>query len=266
MGTMGTGGTVMSELLDLELDLLEAAIKHGKHDQSSHGRRTARRRAYSAAYSSARAGGASPADARAAAREAGIARQGERDTRLERLRAYNTPEARSERERVAREKAEQDRAAREASEQASLRSPKLKEKSETSAQFFKRLNSEVVVGKPASYSGHKEISVHRVGDKSNFGFPRNAAFITQRQANPSRKREAEVGYTVRLGDGRTFGAANLPALQSKLTLSQARAAAALVARHDKPGQSIDQLLTLIKNDPDYKSLRSIVQKQRSEEE
>jgi hypothetical protein len=83
---MGTGGTVMSELLDLELDLLEAAIKHGKHDQSSHGRRTARRRAYSAAYSSARAVGASPADARAAAREAGLSRQGERDARLERLR------------------------------------------------------------------------------------------------------------------------------------------------------------------------------------
>jgi hypothetical protein len=86
MGAMGTGGTVMSDLLDLELDLLEAAIKHGKHNQASHGRRTARRRAYSAAYSSARAGGASPADARAAAREAGLSRQGERDVRLGRLR------------------------------------------------------------------------------------------------------------------------------------------------------------------------------------
>lgn len=73
---------------DLELtviDLLDEAIKHGKHNQASHGRRTARRRAYSAAYSQARSGGASPAEARAKAREAGLARQSERDVRLERL-------------------------------------------------------------------------------------------------------------------------------------------------------------------------------------
>ena len=75
----------MSELLDLELDLLEAAIKHGKHNQASHGRKTARRRAYSAAYSQARAGGASVQDARATAREAGIARQSERDARLKQI-------------------------------------------------------------------------------------------------------------------------------------------------------------------------------------
>jgi hypothetical protein len=78
-------------------------IKHGKHNQASHGRKTARRRAYSAAYSSARAGGATPAEARAKAKDAGLARQAERDTRLERLRAYNTPEARAERERAAQQ-------------------------------------------------------------------------------------------------------------------------------------------------------------------
>ena len=74
---------------DVELtviDLLDEAIKHGRHNQASHGRRTARRRAYSAAYSQARSGGASPAEARAAAREAGLARQSERDVRLNRLR------------------------------------------------------------------------------------------------------------------------------------------------------------------------------------
>ena len=75
-----------SDIEDIQIDLLDAVIKHGKHNQASHGRRTARRRAYSAAYSQARAGGATPAEARAAAREAGVARQGERDTRLERLR------------------------------------------------------------------------------------------------------------------------------------------------------------------------------------
>ena len=80
------------------LDLLDEAIKHGKHNQASHGRRTARRRAYSAAYSQARAGGATPQEARAKAKEAGLARQSERDARLERLRALNTPEARAQRE------------------------------------------------------------------------------------------------------------------------------------------------------------------------
>lgn len=75
-----------SDIEDIQIDLLDAVIKHGKHNQASHGRRTARRRAYSAAYSSARAGGATPAEARATAREAGVARQAERDTRLERLR------------------------------------------------------------------------------------------------------------------------------------------------------------------------------------
>ena len=74
------------DIEDIQIDLLDAVIKHGKHNQASHGRRTARRRAYSAAYSSARAAGASPAEARATAREAGVARQAERDTRLERLR------------------------------------------------------------------------------------------------------------------------------------------------------------------------------------
>lgn len=62
-------------------------IKHGKHDQSSHGRRTARRRAYAGAYTQARAGGASPAEARALAKQAGLARQGERDARLQRMKA-----------------------------------------------------------------------------------------------------------------------------------------------------------------------------------
>ena len=73
------------ELFDLDIEILEFAIKHGKHDQRSHGRRTARRRAYNAAYSQARAGGATPAESRAKAKEAGLARQSERDERLKRL-------------------------------------------------------------------------------------------------------------------------------------------------------------------------------------
>jgi hypothetical protein len=76
----------MSDIETIQIELLDLAVKHGKHNQASHGRKTARRRAYSAAYSSARAGGSSPAEARTAAREAGMARQSERDTRLERLR------------------------------------------------------------------------------------------------------------------------------------------------------------------------------------
>jgi hypothetical protein len=87
----------MSDIETIQIELLDLAVKHGKHNQASHGRKTARRRAYSAAYSSARAGGASPAEARAAAREAGMARQSERDTRLERLREA------SERQRFSRE-------------------------------------------------------------------------------------------------------------------------------------------------------------------
>jgi hypothetical protein len=88
----------MSDIEDLQIEMLALAVKHGKHNQASHGRKTARRRAYSAAYSQERAGGASPADARAKAKEAGIARQSERDARLERLRGAaqqqaNTPAA-----------------------------------------------------------------------------------------------------------------------------------------------------------------------------
>jgi 2'-5' RNA ligase len=49
-------------------DLL-IGLKHGKHDQRSHGRKGARGRAASAAYSAARAGGASHAEARAAAND-----------------------------------------------------------------------------------------------------------------------------------------------------------------------------------------------------
>lgn len=44
--------------------------KHGKHDQSSHGRKTARRAAYQAAYSAAKAEGKSVAEARDAAKSA----------------------------------------------------------------------------------------------------------------------------------------------------------------------------------------------------
>lgn len=85
------GAPVMtsSETKDLEgvaFDLLDEAIKHGKHNQASHGKRTARRRAYSAAYSQARAGGASPAEAREKAKTAGTERQAERDVRVGRLR------------------------------------------------------------------------------------------------------------------------------------------------------------------------------------
>jgi hypothetical protein len=85
------GAPVMtsSETKDLEgvaFDLLDEAIKHGKHNQASHGRRTARRRAYSAAYSQARAGGATPQDAREKAKTAGTERQAERDVRAGRLR------------------------------------------------------------------------------------------------------------------------------------------------------------------------------------
>ena len=61
----------------LEIEVLALAIKHGKHDQRSHGRRTARRQAYGAAYQSARAAGASPAEARSRAK--GISAEGEQD-------------------------------------------------------------------------------------------------------------------------------------------------------------------------------------------
>ena len=44
--------------------------KHGKHDQKSHGRKTARRAAYQAAYSAAKAEGKSPVEARDAAKAA----------------------------------------------------------------------------------------------------------------------------------------------------------------------------------------------------
>ena len=94
----------MSTIEATVLDLLDEAIKHGKHNQASHGRRTARRRAYSAAYSQARAGGASPQEARAKAKDAGLARQSERDARLERLRALNTPEARAQRDQAQRQR------------------------------------------------------------------------------------------------------------------------------------------------------------------
>lgn len=46
------------------------AYKHGKHDQKSHGRKTARRAAYQAAYSAAKAEGKSPVEARDAAKAA----------------------------------------------------------------------------------------------------------------------------------------------------------------------------------------------------
>lgn len=51
----------------------ENEMKHGHHDQSSHGRRGARGGAYRAAYQSARSGGGSIADARAAGRDASTA-------------------------------------------------------------------------------------------------------------------------------------------------------------------------------------------------
>ena len=76
----------MSDVEATVLDMLDEAIKHGKHNQASHGRRTARRRAYSAAYSQARAGGATPQEAREKAKAAGVERQAERDVRLGRLR------------------------------------------------------------------------------------------------------------------------------------------------------------------------------------
>ena len=61
--------------LDLMLLELELAIKHGSHNQATHGRKTGRRTAYAAAYSSARAGGASVGEARAKAKEASTAFQ-----------------------------------------------------------------------------------------------------------------------------------------------------------------------------------------------
>lgn len=48
----------------------EPEVKHGKHNQASHGRRTARRGAAQSAYRGARAAGASPQEARAVARDA----------------------------------------------------------------------------------------------------------------------------------------------------------------------------------------------------
>ena len=106
----------MSDLIDLELAVLDEAIKHGKHNQASHGRRTARRRAYGAAYSAARAGGATPQEAREKAKEAGLNRQAERDARLTRLRERNTPEA-----RAARDQEQKARVARGELEAATMR-------------------------------------------------------------------------------------------------------------------------------------------------
>ena len=66
---------------DVDLLLLEAeiAIKHGSHNQATHGRKTGRRAAYASAYNAARGGGASVAEARAKAKEASTAfRENER--------------------------------------------------------------------------------------------------------------------------------------------------------------------------------------------
>lgn len=73
----------MVGLLALELELLR--LKHGKHNQASHGRSTARRRASQAAYAQAKADGLSPIEARAFAREQGLQAQGDRNQRLARM-------------------------------------------------------------------------------------------------------------------------------------------------------------------------------------
>jgi hypothetical protein len=67
------------------LNSLLIRFKHGKHDQRSHGRSTARRRASQVAYREARASGEDPASARAYAREQGLAARGERNQRLARM-------------------------------------------------------------------------------------------------------------------------------------------------------------------------------------
>lgn len=54
---------------DLLLLEIELAIKHGRHNQATHGRKTGRRAAYASAYSTARGGGSSVSEARAKARE-----------------------------------------------------------------------------------------------------------------------------------------------------------------------------------------------------
>lgn len=59
----------------------------GRHNQATHGRKTARRRAYVAAFREARQSGASIGEARQKAKDAGLAKQAERDQRLARMRA-----------------------------------------------------------------------------------------------------------------------------------------------------------------------------------
>lgn len=66
-----------------------SSIKHGKHDQSTHGRPTGRRLAYRAAYRAARAGGSAPADARAVARTASLEHR-DKERAERRLPAPNT--------------------------------------------------------------------------------------------------------------------------------------------------------------------------------
>jgi len=64
-------------------------LKHlpGRHNQKTHGRKTARRRASERAYRAAREQGASPQESRAAARAAGLAALEQRNARAERLRS-----------------------------------------------------------------------------------------------------------------------------------------------------------------------------------
>lgn len=63
-------GFSMVEDGDISKRVKEITYKHGKHDQKSHGRKTARRAAYQAAYSAAKAEGKSPVEARDAAKSA----------------------------------------------------------------------------------------------------------------------------------------------------------------------------------------------------
>jgi len=65
-------------------------LKHGSHNQKTHGRKTARRRAAQRAYSAARAEGATPQAAREAARAAGLAALEQRNARAERLRSRSS--------------------------------------------------------------------------------------------------------------------------------------------------------------------------------
>ncbi len=85
-----------TDLLLLELEIEIAAVKHGRHNQATHGRRTGRRAAFGSAYSAARSGGASVSEARARAREESTAfaqqeraqRQQQRTERLQTRAQY----------------------------------------------------------------------------------------------------------------------------------------------------------------------------------